>query len=158
MLNLNQLALDGYDVTGCRWFRNSKQLLETHTLDEFSYSAGPNSTDLLELEPTYYSFQITTKSSSMWLNSTIKMLTEYEYHYVPLKSGLFVYPNPVYSGSSFKLEGAKKSSLIEVYNQYGVCVSRTVANEEVETLSLDLPVGVYIIRNDNKAVRITVIK
>jgi hypothetical protein len=157
LLDLKLLASEGYEVTGCNWFKNGIKEVETNTIDEFSYSAGPNSTDLLELEPTWYMFQLVTKNGSL-LNSTKKMLTDWQFHYVPIKSSLYVYPNPVYSGAPFKLEGVTSGTPIEVYNQYGVCVSRTIARDEIPTMSLNLPVGVYIIRNDNKATRITIIK
>jgi hypothetical protein len=157
MLNLRLLTDEGYDVTDCKWFKNGKEEKETHTIDAYSYSAGPKPTDLLELDPVFYSFQIMIKNGSL-LNSTIKKLIEYESHYVPLKSPLFVYPNPVMSGETFKVEGATQGSMIEVYNQYGVCVNRTTARNEIETMSLNLPAGVYIIRNDNKTTRITIIR
>ena len=157
MLNLRLLEDEGYNVTDCNWFKNGIKETQTNTIDAFSYSAGPNFTDLLELEPTYYMFQLVTKNGSL-LNSTKKMLAEWQFHNVPMHSPLFVYPNPVFSNAPFKLEGVTIGYPIEVYNQYGVCVSRTMAKNEIETLSLDLPAGIYIIRNEHKTTRITIIK
>jgi hypothetical protein len=158
MLNLNKLANEDYDVVGCRWFKNGTEELETNTIDEFSYSAGPSKYDLLELAPTYYSYQLILKNG-MRLSSTIKILHKYQFeHDPPPYKSLFVYPNPVFSGTPFTLEGVTKESLIEIYNQYGVCVSRATATDEKAIFTLDLPVGVYIIRNQNKAIRVTIIK
>ncbi|MCL1850144.1 MAG: T9SS type A sorting domain-containing protein [Bacteroidetes bacterium] len=157
MLNLKKLANEGYEVTGCKWFKNSKEEKDTRTIDAYSYSAGPKKTDLLELEPTYYSFQLITKDGSR-LNSTNKILTKRDFEHAPLYNPLFVYPNPVFAGNAFTLEGLTKDTPIEVYNQYGVCVHKAIAKDETATLALNLPVGVYIIRNNNKIVRITIIK
>ena len=157
MLNMNKLASKGYDIIGCKWFKNGKEETHTNTIDEFSYSAGPYETDLLELAPTYYMFMLITKNGTL-MYSTKKMLTEYRFDHEPEEHKIMVYPNPVMSGMPFKLEGVVKGSAIEVYNQYGVCVSKINAADETATLSLNLPAGVYIIRNKYKTTRITIIR
>jgi len=155
MLNLNKLEGEEYVVVDCKWFKNGKEELETHTLDAYSYSAGPNRTDLLELAPTYYMFRIITDNGSL-LNSTLKMLTEYRFNPPPLKSPLIIYPNPVLSGNVFTIEGLAKNTPIEVFSQIGVCVSRTTAHNEKENLRLELPAGVYIIRNNGREGKIVI--
>jgi hypothetical protein len=157
MLNLNKLAEDKYEIVGCRWFKNGMEEVNTNTLDEFSYSAGPNPTDLLELEPAWYMYRLITKNGSE-LYSTKKVLTEYSYHYTPGKAGLLVYPNPAQSGNAFRIENVTKEYPIEVYNQLGICVSRSTATDDYTILTLHLPAGVYIIRNHNKEAKVTIIK
>ena len=157
MLNMNKLAKKGYDIIDCKWFKNGKEETNTHTIDAYSYSAGPLETDLLDLAPSYYMFMLITRDGTL-MYSTKKMLTEYQFEHDPETYKMFVYPNPVISGAPFKLEGVTIGSTIEVYNQYGVCVSRKAVSNETETLSLNLPAGIYIIRNHYKTTRITVIK
>jgi hypothetical protein len=157
MLNLKKLADEEYEIVGCKWFKNGKELIETNTLDEYSYSAGSNPGDLLELAPTYYTFTVTTKNGSQ-LNSTKKVITEYKFHYTPLKSGLLIYPNPVSSGNTFNIEGLTAGTPIEVFNQSGACVSRSNATDQNTTLTLKLPAGVYIIRNGGKEGKVTVLR
>jgi hypothetical protein len=69
-----------------------------------------------------------------------------------------VYPNPTQSGNAFTIEGLTENTPIEVFNQAGLCVKRTTATGEKTTLRLELPAGVYIIRNHNKEAKITIIK
>jgi hypothetical protein len=157
LLNLNKLAAKGYEITGCKWFKNGKEEILTNTIDQFSYSAGPRETDLLELAPTYYMFQLTNKDGTL-MYSTKKLLTDYKFEHDPPEYKLMVYPNPVLSGNSFIIEGVTKDMPIEVYNQYGVCVSKTHARNDMETLVLNLPAGIYIIRNNNNTTRVTIIK
>jgi hypothetical protein len=151
------LERKGYDIIGCKWFKNGKEEIYTNTINEYSYSAGPREIDLLELAPTYYSFQITTQNGTL-LNSTVKMLTEYKYDHELEKYKLSVYPNPVHSGSLFTLKGVAKDKPIEVYNQLGICVSRSTATDDYATLVLELPAGIYIIRNHNKEVKVTILR
>jgi hypothetical protein len=111
----------------------------------------------LELAPSYYSFQVTTKHGDT-LYSTKKVLTSYGFHFGSPKGALVVYPNPAWSGSAFTIEGVVKDTPIEVFNQYGVCLSRTIATGTTETLSLNLPSGIYFIRNNNKEGKVTIIR
>jgi len=155
MLNLNKLEEEGYDIIGCKWFKNGMELEETNTIDQFSYSAGSKSKDRLELAPTYYSFQLTTKDSTI-LYSSKKFLHNYTPNPAPPNEPLLVYPNPAFSGTAFTVEGLTKDTYIEVYNPYGVCLSRTVATDEMVTLSLNLPSGIYFIRNNHKEAKVVI--
>jgi hypothetical protein len=157
LLNLNKLEKKGYDVVGCKWFKNGKEEKNTHTIDQFSYSAGPLETDLLELAPTYYMFQVTTRDGTL-MYSTKKLLTEYQFDHDFLGYKLMVYPNPVWSGETFNLMGVVVGEPIEVYSQYGICVLRATAKNELETMSLSMPAGVYFIRNNYRTTKVTVIK
>lgn len=152
MLNLKLLADEGYSVTGCRWFKNGIEEIDTRTINEFSYSAGPYLPDLLK--PAHYMYQLMTKNYGC-LNSTVKTVT---FQNAPaVVDRLAVSPNPVLSGAPFTIDGVIKDNPIHVYNQYGVCVSSTIATGNTTTLSLHLPAGIYFIRTNNKEIKIIVI-
>ena len=158
MLNLNKLARDGYDIIGCKWFKNGKEELITNTIDEFSYSAGPNKNNLLELTPTYYTYHLVLKDGSI-LFSTKKTLTKYTLeHAPPVPSKLFIYPNPVVSGNAFTIEGVTKDASLQVFSQNGVCLRTLAVNDDTIEITLNLPAGIYIIRNGHKEGKITIVK
>lgn len=155
LLNLRLLNEDGYDVTGCRWFKNDFELFELNTMNEFSYSAGPLATDLLELSPTFYMFQLMTDNFGP-LCSTKKNITEYMFTHDFGK--LIVYPNPVSSGAPFTVAGVNENSTIKVYNFMGACVGNAIATNNAVELTLHLPTGIYLIRADNKNGKIVIIE
>jgi hypothetical protein len=129
----------------------------TNTIDEYSYSAGPRASDLLEKAPTYYMFQVNTPVHGL-LYSTKKIITDYDFYHAPQRpNGLIVYPNPAVTGAPFTIEGAKAGATIFVYNQFGVCVGSTVAQEEATTLSVNLPTGIYLIRAENREAKIVIV-
>jgi hypothetical protein len=156
-LNLNRFKQDGYDVIGCRWFKNGIEEIDTRTINEFSYSAGPVRSDWLELAPTFYSFIVMTKSCGA-LFSTKKMITSYNAIPNELQNvgEIIAYPNPVLSGRSLTLEGIAKGSQINIYNRSGVLVKTTIATDHTTELTLRLPVGIYVIEADHKTIQIIV--
>jgi uncharacterized repeat protein (TIGR02543 family) len=157
MLNLKKFDDEGFGVIGCKWFKNNKQEMETNTIDEYSYSAGPKITDLLEKAPTEYMFQVNTTAHG-WLFSTKKVIDDYDFPHAPVKpNGLTVYPNPAVTGVAFTVEGAKAGATLMVYNQFGVCVGSAIAQEDATTLSLNLPTGIYLIRAEEKEAKIVVV-
>jgi len=151
MLNLRKLREEGYEVTGCKWFKNGLELTETNTIDEFSYSAGPNEGNLLELEPTRYMFELLTDNFGS-LCSSKKTMTGYSFN------KLIVYPNPVQAGVSFTVAGTEKEHFVNVYNYYGACVGSIMGEEGIQKLTLDLPTGIYFIRSNNKTAKIVIVK
>jgi hypothetical protein len=154
MLDLNKLRTDGYEALGCQWFKNGIEITNTRTGNEFSYSAGPNQGDLLELAPTYYAFQIMTENCGL-LSSTKKTISVHTPAPAkPENSKLIAYPNPVPSGSSLTLEGVRKGSQIQIFNRVGLLVKTTVATDNTTILTLHLPIGMYLIHVDNKAIQI----
>ena len=153
LLNLRWLRENGYEVSGCRWFKNGKELLELNTIDEYSYCAGTNG-DLLEPAPTYYTFQVNTSNFGC-INSTKKMITQ---NSSAGTGKLLVYPNPVGSGTQFTIEGVSNNSLIYVYNFMGVCVGSAIATDSTAKLSLNLPAGIYLIRSENKKAKIVIVE
>jgi hypothetical protein len=151
MLNLRKLREDGYEVTGCKWFKNGIELTKTNTINEFSYSAGPNQSDLLELTPTYYHFELITNNFGT-LCSSKKILAGYHV------DKLIVYPNPVAAGTPLTIIGTNKDAPINVYNLYGAYVGSAMGEESIVKIILDLPNGIYFIRSNNKVAKIVVIK
>ncbi|MCL2041126.1 MAG: InlB B-repeat-containing protein [Bacteroidales bacterium] len=156
MLNLRRLETEGYAVTGCQWYKNGDEEEETRTINEFSYSAGPAITDLLEPAPTWYMFRLITSNRGD-LCSTHKTLTGYTSP-PGTDEKLFIYPNPVISGNSFTVEGASEGCSVLVYNQYGICVRSVIATQNPVTITLDnVQPGSYLIRADGKQGKVVII-
>ena len=166
LLNLQNLKDSGYhvynyeiigtNVFGCKWFKGETEIDPTklNTGDEFSYSAGRDGT-CLELS-TPYRFQINTKNfGCLW--SSPKILTKYDFPCIP-PAKLVVYPNPISPGIPFIIEGVGKNTPINVYNYLGACISSTMATENNAKLLLDVPSGIYLIRANDKAVKIMVVR
>ena len=152
MLNLKKLEEDGYNVTGCRWFKNDIEEMNTRTINEFSYSAGYEATD--KLETGDYMFMLITADKGA-LCSTVKSIT----NGVSTNSSvidLHAYPNPLPTGSEINLEGVIEGSIIRVYTVSGVFVKSIVASDSTATLNLSLPSGVYIVHNGDKSIRIVI--
>ena len=143
MLNLKKLKQEGYNVDNCKWFKNN-ELIE----EGFSYSAGPQLTDLLEKGAVYY-FQISTSSHGE-VYSTNKIIVDKP------QSSLKAYPNPVPQGSKLTIEGTTQGALVELFNYMGLCVSKTVATDFTTEVTLSLPAGVYIVRSNNEAVKVII--
>jgi len=156
MLNLRKLREEGYEVIGCRWFKNGIEEIDTRTINEFSYSAGPKITDLLEPEPTYYSFRLLTRNRGE-LCSTLKFINT-DYMPPAPDNKLWAYPNPVMAGMPFTVEGVVKGDEVKVYNQSGFCVYNGVAAGETITLALNVEAGVYLVWADGKQVKVIVIR
>ncbi|MCL2416771.1 MAG: T9SS type A sorting domain-containing protein [Bacteroidales bacterium] len=155
-LNKVRLREDGFDVIGCRWYRND-QLLPVRTVDEFTYSAGPNRSDLLELNARYRFVIRTTVCDS--LSSTVKILTSRSTPPNVWPSSIAkitAYPNPISSGDSLTLVGTTKGSTIQVYNRLGLLMQTVVATDLTTTFSLNLPAGLYSIHVDNQTIQILV--
>jgi hypothetical protein len=143
MLNLKKLAEDGYDVTACKWFKNSELIGEG-----FTYSAGPQITDQLEVGAIYY-FQVNTNTHGE-LFSTNKIIEA-------SSKGLRAYPNPVPQGNKLTIEGTTEGSLVEVYNYIGQCISRTTATGSVTELTFPLSAGFYVVRSNNESVKVVIL-
>ncbi|MCL2041718.1 MAG: T9SS type A sorting domain-containing protein, partial [Bacteroidales bacterium] len=156
MLNLNKLRTEGYVVTGCKWFKNGNIEPTTRTIDEFSYSAGPAITDLLEPAPTWYMFELLTSSHGP-LCSTHKTL-DYNPLSNPPSGDLVIYPNPVISGNTFTVEGVVEGCTVQVFNQYGMCVRSVIATKNPITLTLDnVQPGTYVIQANGREGKVVII-
>ncbi|MCL2246253.1 MAG: T9SS type A sorting domain-containing protein, partial [Lentimicrobiaceae bacterium] len=154
ILNLNKIAADGYELIDCKWYRNGVEEHKSSTINHYSYSAGPHKTDLLELAPTYYTYELITKNEGA-LCSTPKILTQY----VDYGSGkMSVYPNPVYSGVALTIAGIKKGELLQVYNQYGACVYNAMVHDTTMKLTLHLSSGLYLVRAGDSITKILVLE
>jgi len=74
----------------------------------------------------------------------------------PNKDVLSAYPNPVKRGHILKVEGVAAGKLIEVYNSNGMRVYHTIVTESPASLNLNVPEGIYILRADNKEIKIVI--
>jgi hypothetical protein len=71
---------------------------------------------------------------------------------------LIAYPNPVLSGSTLTIAGNITGSPILVYNHLGACVHSITANDNIITLTLPLPQGIYLNRSNESHVKIIITK
>lgn len=159
LLNLRKLADDGYIVTDCKWFRDGKEVKNTHTLNQFSFAEGSNKR--LFKDPTYYMYQLTTSNYGELPSSKKIIIHSEKAPGCPETEDLeelLVYPNPVLSGSLFTIEGLDAGNQIQVYNPIGTCVYSTIATDYVMTLSFHFPPGIYLIRTGDKMAKVVVIK
>jgi hypothetical protein len=162
LINLRKLAEDGYEVIGCEWFKNGIEVQETHMQNEFSYAEGAGK--LLDVAPAYYNYCLIIKDYGK-LYSSEKIIIEYtkssdcnEVDELNYLNELLVYPNPVMSGSLLTIEGLVKDSPIYVYNHLGDCVFSGIAVENSMLIVLELPSGIYLMRNEDKIVKIVIVK
>jgi len=154
ILNLNKIAEDGYELIGCKWYRNGIEEHKSSTINDYSYSAGPHKTNLLELEPTYYTYELITKNDGAFCSSQ-KILTQYvDYN----SSKMSAYPNPVFSGVPLTIAGVIKDEPVQVYNQFGICVYSAIAHDTTIQLMLHLSSGLYLIRTGNSITKILVLE
>jgi hypothetical protein len=155
MLDLKKLEEEGYIVIGCKWYKDGIEQPFTRTIDQFSYSAGPKATDLLEFGIPY-SFRLITRNRGE-ICSTLKIINNNIIYY---SSGdkMWAYPNPVMSGVPFTVEGVAKDDEVRVYNQYGICVHNAIANGETITLTLHVQAGVYVVRANEKQVKVVIVR
>ena len=146
MLDLNRLQSDGYNVTACIWYKDGDELIG----DGFTYSAGSLSTN--RIAAGVYHFVLTTRNHGN-LRSTDKIIGTLQNATV----GLRVFPNPVTLGAVLTIENIAEGSAIEIYNQSGFRVSRTIAVDNPATLNLNnLPAGVYVVRTASGEVKIII--
>jgi uncharacterized repeat protein (TIGR02543 family) len=156
MLDLKKLSDEGYEPTGCKWFKNGMEEPDTRTINEFSYSLGPNATDLFDFETATYKWQIHTNqyeqlcSSNKSIEGTASPANK--------NGSLLVYPNPLFSGTLLTITGAEPHTSVMVYNALGVCVGTYPATKEVTTLTLNLPAGIYWVKNGEKVSKTVVVK
>jgi len=152
MLHLRKLQEGGYQYTGCLWYKNGVEEPDTRTINNFSYSAGPYESDLLELAPTYYSFKLRTKNFGNVCSSK-KTIDSYQF-----TNKLLAYPNPVLMGGQLTIAGLPPNSTLYIYNQYGACVGTTMVTENTTTLTLNYSPGIYLIRSNNKTTKILIVR
>ena len=160
LLNLKKLAEDGFELTGCVWFKNGIEVTETNTIDEFSYAEGADK--LLETDPVYYTYCLKTKNYGVWCSTEKIIISRNKALDCPdceaeNSGNLLIYPNPLLSGDLLTLEGVIKGSPVYVYNHLGVCVLSAIATNNIMNLTLDFPQGIYLIRNENKIVKVMIV-
>ncbi|WP_226995372.1 T9SS type A sorting domain-containing protein [Candidatus Symbiothrix dinenymphae] len=148
-VNNNPANNGGYTFKNYRWFKNGDLIGE-----EQVYSAGDNSTDLLD--PTAdYSVEVTTKS----ING---IAVEKVLHVCPDRvildaTLLRAYPSPAPSGTTVTVEsGAADGSVIRIYNMQGTIVGTQTLVGNKSQLSLPPSSGVYLITVDGESIKIKV--
>jgi hypothetical protein len=62
------------------------------------------------------------------------------------------------AGHMFTIEGTVNGTPLYVFNSLGVCVYSATAGDHTTTLALNMPPGVYIVRNGNKEGKVTIAK
>jgi hypothetical protein len=145
MLNLRRLRIEGYEFTGCKWYKNDEFVFEGYT-----YSVGPKADDRLKAGDRYV-FELATSNRGT-LRSTEKTITGD----TKSATGILAYPNPVSSGSALAIEGVAEGALIEVYSRNGACLYRTIATSNPATLTVNFPAGVYVIRAGNDETKVII--
>jgi len=156
MLNLNRLRADGFEALDACWFRNGIEIIDTRTGSAFSYSAGPNASDLLQLAPTFYHFEISTERCGV-VPSTPKTITSHRATVgVENFRPLHAFPNPIQSGGTVTLENTTAGHQIQIFNRSGMLVKSAVATDGTTLLTLNIPQGIYVIHVDNNTVQILV--
>ena len=138
MLKVAKITKDGLKVSRCQWYKNGS-IISGAT--NFSYSAGPENTDLLD-GTALYSVEIKTTDSK--INSTQQQ--------IKLKSfDVKVYPNPLKSNQAAYLEADIDEDLLdgataEVYNMSGIRIKTIPIHEHITPLYLPDEKGTYIIK------------
>jgi hypothetical protein len=66
------------------------------------------------------------------------------------------YPNPILTGGLLTLDGTIIGSPIYVYNHLGACVLSIFATGSTMNFTLNLPQGIYLMRNENRMVRVII--
>ena len=145
MLDLAKMERESFGLTNCIWYKNGNIEDDTRTINEFSYSAGPYSNHKLECDPTWYMFELITENYGN-LCSTHKILKDCPPpNTSPPLVNLVIYPNPTQAGNSFTIENIIEGETVQIYNQYGICVSSIIATDDVITLTLNVSTGIYLI-------------
>ncbi|MCL2510904.1 MAG: T9SS type A sorting domain-containing protein [Bacteroidales bacterium] len=62
------------------------------------------------------------------------------------------------SGAPFTVEGVAKNDEVRVYNQSGICVHTAIATGETITLTLYVESGVYVVRANEKQVKVVIVR
>jgi len=156
LLKLNTI----FEVVGCSWYKNGDTVYH-NTINQFSYSAGPNEGDYLECEPTWYMYKLTTKDRRTWCSTRKSISDKYFQCTPPIPTppdNLVIFPNPTMGNNAFTVENVIKGEEVRVYNQYGICIKSLIANAEILSMSLDVASGVYIIRCNERYGKIVIIK
>jgi hypothetical protein len=157
-LDLFKLQNDfGFEIIDCKWYKNGVKEINTRTINQFSYSAGPKAIDVLE-PGAVYMFKLITKYHGNWCSSQ-KVIYGCNKTIPPPDKNLVIFPNPTSTNNLFTVENVIKGETVQVYNQFGICVNSIVAADEVISMTLnDVPSGVYMIRCGERYGKIVVIR
>ena len=154
MLNLRKLRADDFEALDAHWFKNGIEIINTRTGCQFSYSAGPNTSDTLE--PAVYHFEILTERYGI-VASTPKTITS---HRATVETrhalSLHAFPNPIQTGQKLTLENTTEGQKIQIFNHSGTLVKSAITTNNKTQLTLNIPQGTYVIHVDGKTIQILV--
>jgi len=142
MLKVAKITKDGFTVSGCQWYKNDKQIPGANN---YSYSVGPDNTDLLD-ETAIYSVEI--KTSKGKIHSTESQ--------IKLKSfDVKVYPNPKKGNEAIYLhadidEDLLDGATLEIYNISGIRIKTIMVKDYTTPLDLPDNKGTYILKFKGK--------
>lgn len=139
LVNNNPQTNGGYDFVTYAWYKNGN-----YTGSGQYYSAGDNSTDLLDPDATYH-VEMTTTDGQVLRSCPMKPQIQHS-------GKIIVYPNPVLTGNTVNIQAdipeAKRENMkVQLYNHTGREIKHFVTDRKNNTVQVSgmLP-GVYIIR------------
>ncbi|WP_268224462.1 MBG domain-containing protein [Sinomicrobium oceani] len=139
LVNNNPQTNGGYDFVTYAWYKNGN-----YTGNGQYYSAGDNSTDLLDPDATYH-VEMTTTDGQVLRSCPMKPQIQHS-------GKIIVYPNPVLTGNTVNIQAdipeAKRENMkVQLYNHTGREIKHFVTDRKNNTVQVSgmLP-GVYIIR------------
>lgn len=150
-------------IVGYRVFRNGENILaqefDDNEMTLISTNTFVDTHPLPEGEHvcyeimSYYNLQITSEGTSV--------CTEVNIDKLPADAAFHVFPNPVNKGETIYVtfdsnDQTTRNATIELYNMSGVKVLEKPAAGASTPLNLDVATGVYLLKVDNKSVKIIV--
>ncbi|MCL2435541.1 MAG: InlB B-repeat-containing protein [Lentimicrobiaceae bacterium] len=159
MLDLHTLRLEYGEIENCEWYIDGAKVRNTQTINQFSYSAGPNFDDRL-MCGVEYMFKLKFKNRTNWLCSSLKVIKDNCCNLpgAPPKN-LVVFPNPTRGDNSFTVENVIPGEAVQIFNQYGIYIKSAVATGEAISMTLsNVSSGVYMIRCGERFGKIVIIR
>ncbi|MCL2435540.1 MAG: InlB B-repeat-containing protein, partial [Lentimicrobiaceae bacterium] len=157
MLDLHTLGLVYSEVEDCEWYIDGIKVDNTQTINQFSYSAGPNSDDRLTCNVPYM-YKLKFKNRTNWLCSSTKVLSACCDPPNKSPKNLVIFPNPTRGNNSFTVENVIAGETVHIYNQYGIHVKSIIATGDVISMTLNVSSGVYMIRCGERYGKIVIIR
>jgi hypothetical protein len=149
LINNNPATNGGYTFTAYQWYRNGEAIAGATAQH---YSAGNKATDLLG--DALYHAALTTATGE--LLRTCPAQPE-----AMALENLTAYPNPLHSGDVLHLDLGMDAAQLEgaevfVYSMAGELLFRQKPAGNPVELRLNLPMGIYIVRMNNRQVKILI--
>nr|WP_247716451.1 MBG domain-containing protein [Sinomicrobium weinanense] len=139
LVNNNPQTNGGYNFMAYKWYKNG-----TFIGGGQYYSAGDNSTDLLDPDATY-EVEMTTTDGEILRTCPMKIELQHS-------GEIIVYPNPVLTGNTINIQASipreeLETMQVRVYNHSGQQVRQFFTDREDSTMKVSgMPPGVYILQ------------